>query len=289
VVDAAPPKITSIDVDGAIPAGFTYTPAQHLIVHFNKPVAASQSSLNVTINSADFSLFLSAAQINTKFDVASQTALITFPDLGNTPLLDNNYTISIDSSGMSDFAGNALDGNGDGSAGDTYNGTFYVLTGDSQVGGNGAHLANRKVDFGDFQRLESNFGKIAADRPTGSDGDFNHDGTVDRLDLQILNQQYNKTMNPVPAAPVPATKPVASPAADPVAVVPSVGVTKPAPVSKPVAPVTTTPPLAAKPVAATSAAKPVVKAAKPVSTPPPPETTFSDTRVRDASDWLSGT
>ena len=63
VIDPAPPKVTSIDVDGAIPAGFTYTPAQHLIVHFNKSVAASQSFLNVQVNSTDFSTFYSGSRL----------------------------------------------------------------------------------------------------------------------------------------------------------------------------------------------------------------------------------
>lgn len=294
--DVVPPKVTSIDVDGALPAGYTYTPAQHLIVHFSKAVDASQNFLNVTVNSTDFSTSLSGAQVDVKFDVASNTALITFPNLGNTPLPDANYSISIDPSGVSDFSGNLLDGNGDGSAGDAYTGTFYVFTGDSQVFGNGVHNADRKVDFGDFQILEQNFGKVATDRPTGSEGDFNHDGVVDRLDLQIFNQQYLKTFAPpAPAAPVPS----------PVPVVPSKPTTTPPVVSKP-APVSTAKPAAVPQVAAaplpvvnakpTAITKPVTSIKPVVVTKPPvvakpviiaPPSAFSAKRLRGVTDWLS--
>ena len=102
---------------------------------------------------------------------------------------------------------------------------------------------NRTVDFGDFQRLEQNFGKVAANRPTGSDGDFNHDGVVDRLDLQILTQQMNQTLLPAPA-PVPAVVP-SEPV--PVSTTPPAKPTSPAPPSKP-APVTASKPVAAVPL-----------------------------------------
>jgi hypothetical protein len=279
--DLVPPKITSIDVDGALPAGYTYTPAQHLLVHFSKSVDANQNFLSVQVNSTDFTTFLTGSQVDVKFDVASNTALITFPGLGNTPLPDANYVISVDPSGISDFAGNLLDGNGDGSAGDAFNGTFYVLTGDSQVGGSGTHHPDRVVDFSDFQRLESNFGKVNV---SGSEGDFNHDGTVDRLDLQILNQQYKKTLAaPAPAAPVPSPVPSKPTTTPPV-------VSKPAPVSasKPVA--AAVPVVTAKPAAVTAPAKAAVVSKPPVVVKPVIVTapsSFSDKRVRGVSDWLS--
>jgi len=285
-VTTIPPKITGIEVDGPIPAGFTYTPDQHLIVRFNQAVGANENFLNVMINSPDFLTTYAGGQVSMTFDEASNSALITIPGVPNA-FPDNNYLITIDSIGISDYGGNQLDGNGDGTAGDGFNGSFYVLTGDTQVSAKGTPNRDRKVDFIDFQRLELGFGKVAADRPSASDGDLNHDGVIDRLDLQIFNQQIGKTLAPpapaaVPAAPVPSA-PVSSSAPAPV------GVTSKPVVSNAGKPVVTAKPVVTKPIVA---AKPIVPAklvalkkvaaiAKPLPPAPPKPAAFSIKRVRD--------
>ena len=280
-LDLVPPTVTGIQFDGPIPAGLTYTAAQHMVVRFSESVSGTLDVNDLSITAADFSASYGGGQLEVSFDPASNSALITFPTIPNQTLPDTNYILSIDSSGVGDNSGNLLDGNGDGTGGDLFNANFYVLTGDTQVRASGTSNVDRKVDFVDFQRLELGFGKVAANRPSAADGDFNHDGVVDRLDLKIFNQHLNAVLPPAPAA-VPASASIVSPAPAPAAVA-TKPVNKPViAVKKPVPVVVKKPVVAAKPVVAH---KPGF-AARPT---PPQAPTFGAKRVKAVGDWLAGT
>jgi hypothetical protein len=58
-----------------------------------------------------------------------------------------------------------------------------------QIAMPGDSNANGKVDFGDFQLLEQNFGLTNA---RWSQGDFNEDGVVDIADFTILMKNYGR-------------------------------------------------------------------------------------------------
>jgi hypothetical protein len=199
-----------------------------------------------------------------------------------------------------------LDGNGDGFGGDDYltptENSFYSLKGDTQSGASGVLNTDRAVSFVDFQRIELNFGKTAASRPAASDGDVNHDGVIDRLDLQIVvANQGHSLVKPsaaaVPSAPVSLPQPVSSPAPDPAPVITPTGTsgTAPKPVAvKPVSKVSVPPVVVTKPVAvakpaiaakpqAIAVVKPIVKT---VALAPLAPATFSTRRVSTVKDLL---
>jgi hypothetical protein len=208
------------------------------------------------------------------YDSSTNTAVITFPGLIGEQLADGNYQLRLIASGIKNAAGDALDGDGNGTGGDDYGFVFYRLTGDTQVDVSGAPRADRTVDFVDYQVMARNFGKTHA---TPQDGDFNYDGVVDSVDFDILkgvpfDPLYPGTFgNKLPPPPAPA----AVAASAPVAVVASAPAAAPAPA------------VAAKPVKRAAPTRTVVKpAAKPapvVATP----SRFAVKRIRGARDLLA--
>ena len=228
--DSTPPTVTDIAVDEALPAGATYTPKQHLVVHFSEKVGG--------VDEFDFTMNTPGGVVGGEifdvvYDAASNTAIFTFPgrvDFGEK-LDDGNYTINFLESGITDAFGNPLDIDGNGTSSEV-SVPFYVLQGDTQKAHNGTPLKDRRVDFIDFQILEKNFGKTNASH---SEGDFNYDGVVDNNDFKFLFGDA-AAVPPIPsrfgatlAAPA---APVASPAPAPVPVKPA-PTPKPAPVKKP--------------------------------------------------------
>ena len=122
----------------------------------------------------------------------------------------------------------------------------------------------------DFQRLELGFGKGATDRVSNADGDFNHDGVVDSLDVKIFNDQLGKSLPPAPAAPVGAPAPAPAPVIT--TTTPKITTTTKKVVTR--TPVKTPP-------------KPVKKlTAPPVVTKPPVRTAFTTKRLKGVGDWL---
>lgn len=288
--DNTPPVVVGDpEIDRPLPSTATYTPKQHIVVHFSKPILFNSSG-TVSLFGSDGSFVGAAVTV----DNGSNSLILTFPDLPQQELPDGNYRLYLPAFAITDSAGNLLDGNGDGFGGDDYltptENSFYSLKGDTQSGASGVLNTDRKVDFTDFQRIELNFGKTASSRPAASDGDVNHDGVIDRLDLQIVvANQGMALVKPSPAAPVPSA---------PVSLPP---VVSPAPPSKPVAskPIAkpTATPVAAKPaplaaakpaIATTTQASSVVKPIiKPVVLPPVAPVTFSIKRVSSVKDLLN--
>jgi hypothetical protein len=84
---------------------------------------------------------------------------------------------------------NALDGNGDGVAGDDAAGEFFVLAGDVN--------RDRAVNGSDFALLAANFGRTGR---TYGQGDLNGDGSVNGTDFAVLAGNFGRTV-PEPAAP----------------------------------------------------------------------------------------
>jgi hypothetical protein len=192
---------------------------------------------NITVRRVGGTQVYSGQQLGFVYDPHSFQAIITFPGAPNEELADGNWTVTLNASAFQDadnqpyqnqfpfdpIAGTSLDGNGDGVAGDNYVGSFYILKGDTQLNYSGGSDPNRKVDFTDYQRVELNYGKGAADRVSGSDGDFNHDGVVNDADFAIVRAQMGKTLaapaetvvvaapTPVPTTSAPVKKPVAKP------------------------------------------------------------------------------
>jgi hypothetical protein len=244
-----PPKVVGpVLVDQALPTSAAYTPKQHITLQFSEHMRAATVDANTINNirnnitvqrlSPTPTISYTGSQLGFVYDAASHTAIITFPGAPGEELADGNWRVTLNASAFQDadaqpyqlespysaIPGNALDGNGDGTAGDNYVGNFYVLKGDTQANYSGGSDPNRKIDFTDYQRLELNYGKGAADRVSAADGDFNHDGVINDADFVFVRgTNMGKTLpaepvivaapTPVPVQPTPVkTKPVAKPA-----------------------------------------------------------------------------
>ena len=115
----------------------------------------------------------------------------TFAFVGNTVLPEGNYRVTLNAAGITDAAGNALDGDGNGTPGGNYVFDFFVLDGDVDH--------SRTVNLADFGRLRQNFGLTAG--ATYGQGDLNYDGKVNLADFGILRANFGDTL----AAPQSAT------------------------------------------------------------------------------------
>ena len=240
----APRVVGPVAVDQKLPGSAAYTFKQHIAIQFSEQMrlqtdeVGSRNTILAGITVAGpGGRSYTGQQLAYAYDNASQTMVITFPGVPNEELVDGNWTVTLNSSAFQDAdndptaPGTVLDGDGNGSAGGNYVASFYVLKGDTQVNYSGARDPNRKIDFTDYQRLELNYGKGPADRVAASDGDFNHDGFVNDLDLPFVRgSNFGKTLpaepvivaapTPVPLQPAPVktvTKPTAKPTAKPVA------------------------------------------------------------------------
>jgi hypothetical protein len=201
-VDTTPPRVVG--------STFNYQLAQQSIVlNFSENVQApGLSDMTLTNLTTGTQVNPSAVQ----YDPVAQTETILLD--GHVP--DGNYRLSVLANAVKDMAGNALDGNSDGTGGDDFVFSFYQLGGDAN--------RDRTVDFNDLVVLAQNYNAPAG--KIWQDGDFNGDGAVDFNDLVILAQNYNTTL---PAAPPPpsAAMPVTS---QPVTAAVKKGAVKKAPV-----------------------------------------------------------
>lgn len=158
---------------------FIESAAHQLVFQFSKNVSLSVNDLQLT--NLTTGQPISASDISLDYDANSNVATFTFPNFPGGRLPTGRYTA-------------VLDG---------YTLNFIHLPGDANGDG--------KVDFIDFQTIETHYGLINA---SWSQGDFNGDSVVDRADLSILLSNQNTSL-PIPAkppqaAPQPAVKPVFS-------------------------------------------------------------------------------
>jgi len=168
-VDTTAPTVTSsvFDLSGSrmgINVGFSET----------VPVSASAISLtNLTTHTA-----IPASAIHVTYDGITNTAHFTFPGYANGLLPDGNYRAVLPAGAVADAAGNPT------AADSVLN--FFVLAGDANgdrvVNGTDASIAGGFYNSG-----------LPA---TWSQGDFNYDGRVDDLDMNILRANYRNTLPP---------------------------------------------------------------------------------------------
>jgi hypothetical protein len=170
------------------------TPSHQLQFTFSKAMAASLAAGAFDVRAIGSSTALSPAFA---YDPTTRIATLTFA--GRLP--DARYRVTISGNSAIDAAGNALDGNADGTPGDDFTFDFFFITGDANHDG--------AVDFLDLAAMAQNYNTSAN---TYAQGDFNYDGNVDFLDLAMLAQRYNTAL---PAAASVAASVVAAPVAAP--------------------------------------------------------------------------
>jgi parallel beta-helix repeat protein len=187
VADAIPPTVTL--------AAFPYLqgPVQRLNFQFSENVFASMTLDDFTITNLNTGAVVPLSGLG--YNTLTNTAV---PFLGGI-LPDGNYRATLHAAGITDAAGNPLDGNGDGAPGDDYSFDFFFLNGDAN--------RDRTVGFADLVTLAQHYGTTDGD---WSHGDFNYDGRIDFNDLVIQAQRYGTTL-PAAASGVHSLAPTPSP------------------------------------------------------------------------------
>jgi hypothetical protein len=178
VVDAIPPRVTFAD--------FHYQSLPHAVAFtFDEDLAGA----GLSASDATFLNLTTGLEVGVNgygFDPATHT--LTFFFNGIVP--DGNYRATVHAAGLTDDAGNPVDGNGDGVGGDDYTFTFYFLNADTN--------RDRAVDFADLIVLAQHYNQPG--HPWAL-GDHNYDGVVDFLDLVVLAQRYNTALPGLPLVP----------------------------------------------------------------------------------------
>lgn len=170
--DQLPPTVTA--------ATFNYLTSQSVTLSFSESVSPSFTIADVTVQNLTTSSMVSTSLAYSGVNPAT----ITFSGL----LADGNYRLTLMASGITDAAGNQLDGDNNGAPGGNYTFDFFILGGDADH--------DRDVDNADFGAFFSHFGQSSG--ATWADGNFDYDGDVDNADFGIFFSRFNMTL-PAPA------------------------------------------------------------------------------------------
>jgi hypothetical protein len=175
-----------------VSASFNYLTNQSITITFSENVAPSLSLADMTLQSLTPTVTtIPNANLNLVYG-GGNTATITFPGYPGGVLPDGNYKLTLNSAGITDTAGNQLDGDNNGASGGDYSLSFFVLAGDAN--------RDRKVDATDLGILSLNW--QAAGR-NFAQGDFNYDTVVDLMDLYILAVRFNTSLPAPPPSAAP--------------------------------------------------------------------------------------
>jgi parallel beta-helix repeat protein len=185
--DLTPPKVTAVN--------YIWNTRDHKLRYtFSENVSATLSAADLYVD--DARTYISYSPANYAYDTQTNTATFTFA--GQMP--KGVFRASLFGDGITDPAGNKLDGDNNLLPGGTHVSSFYFVPGDANHDG--------EVDFDDQVRLAQNYNTAGR---TYEQGDFNYDGRVDFDDLIVLAQNYNSSLNlpqtPTAAAPLAAPTP----------------------------------------------------------------------------------
>jgi hypothetical protein len=182
---------TDVDPPEVLSASFEFLTSQQLVVQFSEDVSQGLASADVIFTNTTLNQIINPTDITLLWDAPTKTARFR----ASTLLPDGNYTAQVLGTGISDLAGNPLDGDADLVAGGNYNTAFFVKAGDAD--------RNRTVDVADLGILATNWQQ--SPRNFG-EGDFDYNGTVDVNDLGILATAWQSTLA-MPLAPVSSSSP----------------------------------------------------------------------------------
>jgi uncharacterized delta-60 repeat protein len=211
-VDTVPPKVISAD--------FLLDGSPHLRIAFDDDVSQSLSADDLVLHDLTTGQDLAGATMS--YDAQGNVVTWTFTGLPGGQLPTGDFTATLFADGVTDQAGNPVDGDGNGSAGGDLNVSFFNLPGDVNL--------DRSVGFADLVTVAQKYGKSANG---WIEGDLNGDGVVGFADLVLVAQNYGKSLGTVPVgAPAPAA--VVSAPARPASIGKASAIAKPVPVAKPV-------------------------------------------------------
>ncbi len=177
ILDTLPPTVSGT---------FNFLTNHSLSLVFSEDVSASLTTADIQVLNLGTGIPIATGAMSLSYASATNTATVTFPGLTNSLLPDANYRATLIASGITDPAGNQLDGNGNGVGGDNHTFDFFFLMADANH--------DRVVNLQDFNRIAGNFGQSPRDF---SQGDFNYDTLVNLADFNILAARFG---NQLPAA-----------------------------------------------------------------------------------------
>ena len=154
-----------------------------LSVSFNQDVNVTADSL-VLVNETGHGALVDLTGIGFDYDVMNRTATWYFSGIAEV-ISAAWYTANLDATKITGVAGIALDGNGDGLAGDDYLHTLLVARrGDANL--------DAQVDVADFNTLVSHFDPLGLQRDNDwSGGDFDGDEDIDIRDFVLLVKNFS--------------------------------------------------------------------------------------------------
>jgi parallel beta-helix repeat protein len=169
--DLTPPTVTSANFQSnSSPQKLRYT--------FSEDVSATLSPADIYI--INTTTYQSYSPASFSYDRAGNAAVFTFASM----LPTGNYRAYLFSDGISDAAGNPLDGDANGSAGGSNVYDFWFLPGDTNGDG--------RVGFADLTAVAQNYGGSGK---TYAQGDVDGNGRVDFADLVMVSQNYGADMS----------------------------------------------------------------------------------------------
>jgi hypothetical protein len=176
-VDAIAPRVTA--------GAFNFLTSHSLTFSFNENVSASLTTSDIVVFNQTTGSPVATASMALSYNGGTNTATVTFPGLTGALLTDGNYQATLVAAGITDPAGNQLDGNGDGTPGDNFVLSFFFLNGDASRDG--------RVTLTDFNILAGNFGQSGRDF---TQGNFNYDagGQVTLQDFNVLAGRFGQAL-----------------------------------------------------------------------------------------------
>lgn len=157
-------------------------------IQFNTDVSASLDVGDLTLMNVTMGLPVDTADMALSYDAGTNTAIWTFPGLVGQSVGEGNYSATLSGTGVTDGAGNLLDGNGDGIGGGDHTFEFHRYYGDTD--------GDRDVDNQDLFRFRSTFQTFDPSPDYDPVFDFDLDGAVDTLDLFQFRANFLGKLDP---------------------------------------------------------------------------------------------
>jgi hypothetical protein len=180
-LDNTAPKVSGVIIDD----GSTQrSRVRSITINFDSEIVFDAGAFELKT----FSGTVIAVQTNVAPGVTANRVVLSFPGTIGGSLADGNYRLRILDTHIRDAAGNALDGDENGSAGAVRVDEFFRLFGDMD--------GDRDVDAFDTRGLRATYRK--AEGQLGFDNlfDFDGDADVDAIDQQSLSLRYRTMLSP---------------------------------------------------------------------------------------------
>jgi hypothetical protein len=162
---------------------------REITISFSEDVSDSLGTDDIEILNLNTGQVIARSAISLTYDHANGLGRLAFPGLLGGSLPDGNYYVTVGGSGVTDAAGNWLDGNANGVGGGDYHFTFFRYFGDAD--------GDRDVDSLDMLRMRATYLQTSNSPKYNAVFDSDNDGDVDSLDMLRLRVNYLQILDPV--------------------------------------------------------------------------------------------